>query len=137
MAPLKPPQIMGFVLRLYMVVRGWNFPELGGSPYLGPGAALECGSCRPPVAGGCEFCPGFWSAPPWFLSQWGLCLCLLISPHATKGPLRSVLSGHASEGETLIGQVKYHCPVRQSLVHLAVEQISERPMGARPTMMDQ
>ena len=28
-APLKPPQIMGFVLSLYVVVRGWNFPELG------------------------------------------------------------------------------------------------------------
>lgn len=38
---------MGFVSRIYVVVRGWNFPELGGSSYLGSEAALESGGYNP------------------------------------------------------------------------------------------
>lgn len=38
---------MRLVSRIYVGVRGWNFPELGGSPYLEPGAALEPGDSSP------------------------------------------------------------------------------------------
>lgn len=125
---------MGFVSRIHMVVREPEGPRTQEEPLLGTPAALGPRACSPPGAGG-----------------WAPCLELRVSTSSCSLSLQDsgydswfslILSAssfavffpvQAPEAETLIGLVKHHGPMRQSLFHFSVEQIFECLLGARHT----